>query len=491
MKKKIGIIVLVLLLLILAGGGAAFYYYYSKYINIDVIYPGVKIQGMSVGKMTQEEAKAKVQEYVDSVSQETVTLQVRKKESSFPLSDIGLKCTNMNVIEEAYNLGKTGNVFKRVMEVRKLEKEGTDFPLTFSVDKAQTRKLVKKKGKKFLAKKKDATIKRKDGKFVITKQVDGVAIDFDSNADKLVDIFSKKDWDHKSVVFPMEYTLDKAKHTKKELSAIKDVLGTFTTSYAGSASGRCANVENGASLINGTLLYPGDSFSVYSKVAPFTAANGYHLAGSYSNGQTVQTYGGGICQVSTTLYNAVLRAELKVTERSNHSMTVHYVPLSADAAISGTDKDLKFTNNLDHPVYIQGTAGGSSITFTIYGKEYRASNRKVEYESETVSTRGPSEKVIKDNTMEEGKRVVESNGRTGYTARLWKVVYIAGKETKRTQVNSSSYMSTPSVVRVGTKKKEVPKPTTEEKDGTTKDGKKTGSGTDTTGDNDQGANKEE
>ena len=99
--------------------------------------------------------------------------------------------------------------------------------------------------------------------------------------------------------------------------------------------------------------------------------------------------------------------------------------------------------------------------------------------------------MIKDNTMEEGKRVVESNGRTGYTARLWKVVYIDGKETKRTQVNSSSYMSTPSVVRVGTKKKEVPKPTTEEKDGTTKAGEKTGSDTDTTGNNDQGANKEE
>ena len=367
MKKRVGIIILVLLLLILAGGGAAFYYYYSKYINIDAIYPGMTIQGMSVGGMTREEAKAKVQEYVDKVSQETVTLQVKKKESTFALSDIGLKCTNMDVVEKAYDFGKTGNVFKRVIEVRKLEKEGMDFPLTFSVDKAETRKIVKKKAKKFLAKKKDATITRKDGKFVITKQVDGVDIDFEANADKLAEVFSKKDWNHKSVVFPMDYTLDKAKHTKKELSTIKDVLGTFTTSYAGSASGRCANVENGASLINGTLLYPGDSFSVYSKVAPFTADNGYHLAGSYSNGQTVQTYGGGICQVSTTLYNAVLRAELNVTERSYHSMTVHYVPLSADAAISGTDKDLKFTNNLDHPVYIQGVAGGSSITFTIYG----------------------------------------------------------------------------------------------------------------------------
>lgn len=435
MKKRVGIIILVLLLLILAGGGAAFYYYYSKYINIDAIYPGMTIQGMSVGGMTQEEAKAKVQEYIDKVSQETVTLQVKKKESTFALSDIGLKCTNMDVVEKAYDFGKTGNVFKRVIEVRKLEKEGMDFPLTFSVDKAETRKVVKKKAKKFLAKKKDATITRKDGKFVITKQVDGVDIDFEANADKLTEVFSKKDWDHKSVVFPMDYTLDKAKHTKKELSAIKDVLGTFTTSYAGSASGRCANVENGASLINGTLLYPGDSFSVY--------------------------------------------------------LTVHYVPLSADAAISGTDKDLKFTNNLDHPVYIQGVAGGSSITFTIYGKEYRASNRKVEYVSETVSTRGPSEKVIKDNTMEEGKRVVESNGRTGYTARLWKVVYIDGKETKRTQVNSSSYMSTPSVVRVGTKKKEVPKPTTQKKDETAKAGEKAEGSKGTTGNNNQGANKAE
>ena len=119
MKKRAGIIVLVLLLLILAGGGAAFYYYYSKYINIDAIYPGVTIQGMSVGGMTQEEAKAKVEAYVDKVSQENVTLQVKKKESTFPLSDIGLACTNMDAVKEAYDLGKTGNIFKRVIEVRK------------------------------------------------------------------------------------------------------------------------------------------------------------------------------------------------------------------------------------------------------------------------------------------------------------------------------------------------------------------------------------
>ena len=95
-------------------------------------------------------------------------------------------------------------------------------------------------------------------------------------------------------------------------------------------------------MIDGTTLYPGESLSVYKLVQPFTADNGYYTAPSYASGKVVETYGGGICQVSTTLYNAVIRAELNVTERFNHSMTVHYVPLSADAAIAGTTKDLKF-----------------------------------------------------------------------------------------------------------------------------------------------------
>lgn len=472
MKKKIAISVAVFLIALIAGCGAYLYYYYAKYVNIDTIYPGITIQGISVGGMRKAEALDAVQEYADKVSEETVTLQLDKKEKSFPLAKLGLACANTEVVDEAYDLGREGNILERMLEVYKLEREGQDYGLTFSVDAAKTKKIVKKKAKSFEKKKKDATLTRKDGKFVIKAETDGIAIDFAENAEKLAAVIEADDWDQKPVVFDVVYTVDKADHTKEELSVIKDKLGTFTTSYAGSTSGRCTNVENGAHLINGTLLYPGESFSAYSKVAPFTADNGYKLAGSYSNGQTVQTYGGGICQVSTTLYNAVLRAELNVTERSNHSMTVHYVKLSADAAISGTDKDLKFTNNLKYPIYIEGKAGGDSITFTIYGKEYRDANRKIEFESETTSTTNPSEKVVKDGSMEEGKRVVESYGRTGYTAKLWKIVYVDGKKTERTQVNSSSYMSTATVVRVGTKKKETKKKNNSSKKNTTKKNKK-------------------
>ena len=407
--------------------------------------------------MTREEAQKLTEDYIKSVAKQKVTLQAGKKEDTFSLSKMGLSCVNENVAGEAYELGRKGGFFKRIARIRKLQEEGKNLTLSFAVDQKKAKTIFKSKAKKFLAKTKNASIRREDGKFKITPETNGVTMDFDANLENLIEYIENPQWDQKEILFPLEYDLEKAKHTKKELSVIKDVLGTCTTSYAGSAYGRCVNVENGASLIDGKVLYPGESFSVYEAVAPFNADNGYKLAGSYENGKTVQTYGGGICQVSTTLYNAVLRAELEVKERHNHSMTVHYVDLSKDAAISGTEKDFKFENNLDYPVYIEGKAGGDSITFTIYGKEYRDKNRTVEYISETLSVRPPAVKTIKDKTMTEGKKKVEESGRTGYSARLWKVVRVNGEETERTQVNSSSYQSVKKVVRVGTKKKEKKK----------------------------------
>ena len=146
--------------------------------------------------------------------------------------------------------------------------------------------------------------------------------------------------------------------------------------------------------INGTVLYPGEEFSVGQTIGPLTAAGGYELAGAYENGQTVQSYGGGVCQVSTTLYNAVLKAELEVTQRSNHSMIVTYVKPSMDAAIAGDYKDLKFVNNLDAPIYIEGYTVGKDIYFNIYGQETRPSNRKVTYESEVVSEEDPGTQFV-------------------------------------------------------------------------------------------------
>ena len=221
-----------------------------------------------------------------------------------------------------------------------------------------------------------------------------------------------------------------------------------------------------------------DKFSVHDAVTPFDEENGYRLAGSYENGTTVQTYGGGICQVSTTLYNAVLRAELEVLERSNHSMTVHYVELSEDAAISGEEKDFRFENSLDNPIYIVGSTDSEdeTITFTIYGKEYRDKDRSIEFVSECTATRPPSEKKIKDKSMRKGKKKVVQKGRTGYSARLWKIIHEKGKEDVKEQVNSSYYMSTPTIVKVGTKSKKEDKDNDKDEDDKNKPEKKNNEG---------------
>ena len=152
-----------------------------------------------------------------------------------------------------------------------------------------------------------------------------------------IDDSLKEGWkDDNTVELAAEVT--KPQGSEEELSKVKDVLGTFSTNYASSAAGRKANIANGSKKINGSVIYPGEEFSVYQTVAPFNADNGYKLAGAYENGTTVDAYGGGICQVSTTLYNAVIRAELEVTERSGHSMIVGYVDPSADAAIAESSR---------------------------------------------------------------------------------------------------------------------------------------------------------
>ena len=175
------------------------------------------------------------------------------------------------------------------------------------------------------------------------------------------------------------------------------------------------------------------------------------MAGSYLNGQVVDSLGGGICQVSTTLYNAVLLSELEVTERHNHSMIVTYVDPSADAAISeSAGKDFRFVNNTDAPIYIEGyTTEDKMIGFTIYGHETRDSGHKVVYESEVVSKTYPDTEVIYPDGGSPVGTVSVQSAHIGYKANLWKVVYENGTETSREMVNSSTYKMAPRSATVG------------------------------------------
>jgi hypothetical protein len=186
-------------------------------------------------------------------------------------------------------------------------------------------------------------------------------------------------------------------------------------------------------------------------VSPFTQENGYELAGAYQNGTTVESFGGGICQVATTLYNAVIRAELEITQRYNHSMLVSYVQPSMDAAIAGNYKDLRFKNNTDAPVYIEGYTSGGILYFNVYGKETRASNREISFESETLSTTDPATQYNLDSSSALGSWNVVQSAHQGCVAQLWKIVTVDGVQQSRDLFNKSTYQSSPKIVTIGTK----------------------------------------
>ena len=174
-----------------------------------------------------------------------------------------------------------------------------------------------------------------------------------------------------------------------ELSAklFNATLGSYATSYGGSSANRAANVANAAGKINDTVLAPGDVFSFNTTVGKRSTANGFYTAPEYANGQTVMGVGGGTCQVSTTLYNAVLYSDLSIVSRLNHMFAVGYAPLGQDATVTDSGIDFKFSNNTDYPIKIVATTSGGQITVSILGTQ-RDVPHTVKIQNETSQSEG-------------------------------------------------------------------------------------------------------
>ena len=445
MKRFIVFVLLLALVFAFAGTGTS--EALAKEKEDPVIHKGIYVDEIDLSGMTVAEAEAEVDAYAGRLEEETLTLEIFDEQVEVTLGELGLRCTNMDVIEEAAQLGKTGNAIKRYKERKDLEHENKVYNLSWMVDSASVRNFVSTECVKFDSEAKDAALKRVNGSFEIVDGNTGTKLDVEGSVQAILN-YIENDWNKEngSVVLPVE--TDYPRGSEEELSRVKDVLGTFTTSYSTSNGSRSKNISNGAQLINGTVLYPGDTFSTYEVVSPFTTANGYEMAGSYLNGKVVDSLGGGICQVSTTLYNAVLLSELEVVERSNHSMIVTYVDPSADAAIAGTYKDFKFKNDTDAPIYIEGVTADKKITFTIYGEETRPSNRSIKYVSKTLSTTDPGVIIVADPGQPIGFRAVDSAHR-GVQAELYKHVYVNGVEESVTKVNKSTYNASPRTVIIG------------------------------------------
>lgn len=416
-----------------------------------VIEDGVFIGGLDVSGMSAQEATEAVDQYVESIREKSITLIGPKGNLNLTLGDMGLSAQTKSAVAEAVSVGTSGNLVKRFKELKDLENQHYVADMGLEINKQETAEILYNKSSKINIEAIDNGLKLENGTFVYVPGQAGDEVDIITAVNELNE-YVATEWEVAAVEdaeFTLTSVVSQPRGTQEELATVHDLLGSCTTNYKTSGSGRAKNVENGAAKIHGTILYPGDELSVYELVNPFTKENGYELAGSYSNGETVESFGGGICQVSTTLYNAALNAELEITQRYNHSMIVTYVDLAADAAIAGTYKDLRFKNNYDTPVYIEGVCANRNITFNIYGKETRPSNRKVTYESKVISENNPLTEFTISYTDPLGTFSQTRSKHVGYVAELWKVVTVDGVEQERTRVNKSSYQASARKVTIG------------------------------------------
>ena len=438
-SKKAGLILTVGAAVFLVAGAPALA------DETDTISKNVYIGGVNVSGMTEEQATKAVEEKLGKGTGGNYTVKIGDETTTATAENFGMEWTNREVVHEAMEVAKGGNLIKQYKDKKDLQVEPKNFEVAYAPNKQAVKTYVEKLAEEYNRDAEEGDITFANGYPEVTGGETGIAVNVDQSVSSIMKAL-EGDGTELTVVAEVQ----KPSVTKEELSQVKDVLGTATT-YYGSSYERNTNVEVGASKINGTLIMPGETFSVTAAVTPFNADNGYYPAPSYESGQVVDTYGGGICQVSTTLYNAVLKAELQVDERHNHTMLVSYVDPSKDAAIAEGLMDFVFTNNTDAPIYIYGVGYQGTLNFTIYGHETRDPNRSISFRSETLSQTDASTnvKLVAKSDQNIGYLNQTQSAHQGLEAVLWKDIVNADGTTDTVQVNSSSYQASPAIYEVG------------------------------------------
>ena len=498
--KGIVITICILILLIILGVLSTIFALLN--INSDKIISGISILGIDVSGLTQNEANTKISESLNSRLETNLVfshngtlynLLPSQLESSYDIS---------KAVSEAYSCGRNGNIFKNNFDILNTLINKVDINVDFSYNNDLYESVVTQMNANFEDGLKQSSYSIDGNNLIITSGKAGNVIKSEEFKDLIVDKLTSANYNTDPIEVPVEeakpdsididkihseiykeakdayYTkdpyavypssngldfsisVDEAKQmistpnetytiplktlypdvTTNEIGteAFPDMLATYSTSYASSNANRSTNIALAASKINGTVLMPGEEFSFNGTVGKRTASAGFKTATVYSNGQVTTDYGGGICQVSSTLYNSVLRANLEITNRVNHTFTVGYVPIGLDATVSWGSPDFKFKNSRSYPIKIVATTSNKRLTISVYGLK-----EDVEYEVELVSyktgTVPYSTVYTTDSSLGKGKTKVVQSGSNGATSVAYKILKLNGKEVSRTLLSKDRY----------------------------------------------------
>ncbi len=421
-----------------------------SFLSRDTIFPGVYVDNVHVGNMTIDQAReALASGSVQSDSGFSLTVNIGNR--SFPINSQLVPLTRNvdQVLEQAYALGRQNTIpavnavetpfEQRLKATEELYNQNVLLTSHMSYDKAAVQTLTDEMVSRLSRDPVDATVQSFDfntRKFTFSDEAVGVRVDGEALYQQVIAKLDAKEYGQ-TITFTPEIINPKV--TKVELMNNFKKVSEYTTETT-SNSNRNTNVDLSAKAINGHTVMPGQVFSFNETTGQRTEAKGYKEAIAISGGQSVPDIGGGVCQTSSTLFNAVARADLEIVDRSPHSWPSTYVAKGLDATVNWPNLDFKFRNNKDTPIFIISYYNNRKVTVEIYGMSI-GQGMAIDLKSEVTKTNRPSSEVkyVQNTSLPVGTSKETIEARTGYVVDTYKVWYKDGQEVRREKLFTSNY----------------------------------------------------
>jgi vancomycin resistance protein YoaR len=414
-----------------------------------MIYPGITIDGVYVGGLNPNEAIKLLREtYIETVAKDAIILIGPEKQYRLPLDDIAYGPDYVNALDTAYMQGREGNFVERLKRVGRLKSEGLHIKPEICYNKEKIGNILDSIIKGIEIKPKDAGITIKKGRIEITPHENGLLADRELTIYKIYKSLQNRTLN--DVVLSMESVMPDI--TTEMVEDIAYKLGEYQTAFNPENESRSHNIRTACEKISQKLLLHGQVFSMDKMLGERTEKNGYRTAKVIVGNELVDGLGGGICQVTSTAYNAVLLSGLEVVERRNHSIPLSYIDMGRDATISYGYIDFRFKNNSGYAVVIEAEASGGRVYVSIWGKRpERICTVKIRTKI-TDTIEAESVEMKEDETLSPGEAVVEKEAVPGYIVEVYRDTYdTSGNLTKTEKLSVDRYQPQKKIIRVGPK----------------------------------------
>lgn len=456
-KNKIIYIYTIILAIFIGISIASLIVFYFVNFKKDTIQSGIYIKQVNVSGLTKEQAKEQVENYLKEVMSDHIILEYKENEYYVGVEQIEAYFDVESAVEYAYKIGRSKNILKDVKDIigiyffnitidpilnyneTELEKYINNIEANLPDQLEQSSYYIEDNNLYITSGKNGAGIYKEDLKLQIleglqtinynnkniqiptyiqypdkidlqkihdeiykeaknayyTKEPYAVythVVGIDFNIEQVQQIIDSEEKDEYKIA--LQITNPEITINDIGLDAFPNLLSEFTTKYDASNKNRTTNLRLASEKINGTVIMPGEVFSYNKVVGKRTIAAGYKEAAIYENGQVTSGLGGGICQISTTLYNVAVEADLEITSRRNHMFTTSYVPAGKDATVVWGSTDFKFKNSRDYPIKIESSVNGGIAKICIYGLK---NDNEYDINIETSTVKSTSTDLIVDS----------------------------------------------------------------------------------------------